>query len=470
MPDSQSHPARGNQGHSAWVSLANILSLLLLAKLSGFGRAKMVVALLCLRVLGLPQLGHIALISLLVQVLWNPFTGWSVTHRPYLEDLFRLKFGSNLLADWSVRYLGLLIKLGLGFLCYRLTAAWKGGRRVLALHLCLLAITLLLGAVGQGHQLAESILTFALVWFGWNFFCLCLISLESKRLSLREFFCYYMVPFWEVSPIPRPVLELRPQPEKLAELERRSLSIIWTTLALVAGGEVLSWMAFGEGKLAELLPTRPFTPLPLLPATGLSSELFYFYTRWQILLSILLTGILRLTTHFSLFVIIDCCYLFLGYDVPRRFSVPWRAKSFSDFYNLVMPYYVLLVNRLYLYPVFSYLRSRGWNRGWAYESALLVAVFATGFTAHIVRDIHLVALGGPLAYIKDSLLLDTPYFTALYLALRFGNFSERIPQWLRMILLLTLYSAVLGVRLGGLYTPFWVRWQFYGCLFFGFAP
>lgn len=450
--------------------MANIVSMLLLAKLSGFGRLQMVAAVIFLRLLGLPQLAPIAVISLVLQVLWDPFTGWSVTHRPFLGDIFRLKFGSSLLGGWSVRYLGLLLKLVVGYLLYRATSIWRGGRRLVALHLGLVILTVVLGTVGQGHHLLESILSFSLVWIGLNFFSLCLICLQTKDLSASKFFCYYMMPFWEVSPIPRPELDIVPRPQSLGELERRSLGIAWTTIGLLAIGELISWIFFGEGFLGQQIAWRPFPPLPLLPATGLSSELFHFYSRWQIALSIFLTGLLRLTTHFSLFVIIDCCYLFLGFDVPRRFCLPWKAKCFADFYNLVMPYYVLLVNRLYLYPVFAYLRGRGWGRRWAYEAALLLAVFFMGFTAHMVRDIHLVALSGPWLYFRDSLLLDGPYFSALYLALRFGNLPQRLPQWLGFILLLVLYSTVLAFRLGGLFTPFEVRWHFYGCLLLGWSP
>lgn len=447
-------------------TVAVLLSLLGLGWASQHDRL-LIAALVCLlRVFGVRELRHILFVTLAYLFVVAPFQGFAVSQPPSVGRILETRYGVDLLPDLAVRYLGLSLRLVLAFAVYRAISALSSPRRILWLHLILLAVMLLCGSMLNSGPVVAALSMYTLIAFNTYFFYLCYLALDCPGLTSAQFVTLYIAPFWETSSVPRPVLNLEPEPDKQDVLDRRCIRLALGSAALIVGGGLIHAALFGKTFHGHLVPLG-FQPWPDLEATGLNASLFGVYPRWQICLSILWSSVHRITNYFCLFVLIECCFLALGYDVPRRFTLPLGASSFAGFYNSLMPYYIILINRLYFYPLYSVLRKRAWNRYSAYDAALCFAIMFGGLMTHMVRDVHLVALVGVAEYLARYLVYGSPYFFLIFLSIRFLRLPEAWPAWVKFPLLLSAYSIVFLSRMDGLFVTWEERARFCGALLWG---
>jgi hypothetical protein len=449
------------------VRTAGVLgSLLLLGWASQHDRLAVAGLVCLLRVLGVRDLQHVLPITLAYYFLAEPFQGFAVSQPPSIGRLLESRYGVDLLGSASVKYLGLICRLALGYGAYRLLSGLEPQRRLLCLHLLLLATMLVCGNLLHAGPALAALSMSCLLAFSTYFFYLCYLALDCRGLSPGQFVTLYVAPFWETSTVPRPVLDLRPERDKQQALDQRCVRVAVGSAGLIIIGGLAHAALFGKTFHGHTLPWS-FAPLPDLEATGLNATLFGLYPRWQIWVSIFWSSLHRITNYFCLFVLIECCFLALGYDVPRRFTLPLRASSFAGFYNGLMPYYILLINRLYFYPLYSWLRKHAWDRYRAYDAALCFAIVFGGLMTHIVRDVHLVALVGVGEYLARYVVYGSPYFLLIFLSIRFVKLPQRWPAWVKFPLLLAVYSVVFLSRMDGLFLTWEERARFCQALFWG---
>lgn len=438
---------------------AAMLALLLLGWSAGYGKLT-IAALVCLcRLLGIRSFRWLWLATWPFVLGADAFSGFLPTHWPDVGLLLSSRYGESYLDDWAVKFLGTGLRLLGGLLVFRLLAGLSPRGRLLGLHALVVLAIVCCGPLPAGEPVWGALAIFTLLSCCYNFYQLCYLSLESPRMGSSSFLRLFLAPFWETSLVPRPVMQIEPDLEAVPRLTSRCLRIALRTTCMLLVADAVDALLFGRSFHGLELP-HFFHPLPDLGATGLEPALFDVYSRGQIWASLYWSGIYRITNYFGVFSMIECCHLLLGYDVPTRFVFPWASRSFSEFYNAIMPYYVILVNRIYLYPCFSWLRGRGVGKKLAYELALLFGVFSAGFFAHLLRDVQLAPLLGGLTYLRLSLITDLQYYFILFLALRLFHLPKKWPNWLCFLILSCLYAVVLLFRRGGLFTTWDERCAF----------
>lgn len=449
-----------------------MLGLLLLGWASGYDRLRIAFIVCLCRLLGIQRLTAVTVVTVLYLLLSEPFSGMVTNHWPGIDLILQARYGETYLDLPAVKYFGFLGRLIMGYLLYRMVGRLARGQKLVALHLAGLALLFACDGALRAGPLWGAVIMYGLISFSFFFHYLCYIALESPSLSPARFYRLYIAAFWENSTSPRPTLELIPEPAKRSYLTTRCLKAAWSASLLILTGSLVQAFVYSTKFHGHLLPFS-ITPLPDVTTLGPTTSLFLVYPRWQIGLSLLWTGLHRITNYFALFVFIECCHLMLGQDVPKRFTFPLKASTFGDFYNCIMPYYVIVVNRLYLYPYYSVLRKLNWNRFLAYDVALLAGIFSAGFVTHCLRDVHLVALLGAGDFLWRSLVTDASYCFLLFLAIRFAKippfWENKMPVLVRFLLFLTVYSLVIFFRVGGLFVSFEERLKFCCMLFSGYA-
>lgn len=450
-----------------------MLSLLLLGKVSGNDRLIVAAVVCACRLAGVRSLEALTLVSVIFLVFAPPFCGIVPNHWPQIDAVLEANYGESPVGLAEVRYLGWLGKLILGFLLFRLVRPWGRGARLIGLHAGLLATFFLVEPLLQSGPVQGAVVMSSLIGLCFYFHYLCYMTLENPNLGPTRFGLQFTTFFWEASTSPRPLMEVACEPSSREnELLNRCLRQAWVGIVLIVLGSLGNGLLFGTKFYGWELPFS--AAVPNLSVLGPTSSLVLVYPRWELLFSMLWTGIHRITNYFALFTFLECCHLLLQQDVPNRFTFPWKARSFGDFYNYIMPYYVVVVNRIYLYPYFSVLRRGRWNRKLAYDLALFGAVFSGGFFTHMMRDVHLVALIGARDFLWRSFLTDGSYCTLLFLAIRFAKLpawlDRRAPQWFRFAVFLCVYSVIIFFRIGGLYISFPERLRFCAVLFLGWEP
>ncbi|MBT9582204.1 hypothetical protein IV102_02575 [bacterium] len=445
------------------------LCLLAFGYVSGRNRLWLGLLVILCRLLGLRRLPWLMPFTLISCFTLGPMPGFVTNHWPAWETVAAAKFDENLMAHPSLQFLSLLLRIALWLGLCRLVWMRSRGSKLLLLHAALLLLLVGLGWATTQLPTVPATMAYSLsLGFSATFFFLCYLVLEKPRPTVPEVVTLGVVPFFEASVIPRPVLDISPQPD-FASLDQRCLKLTLGMVALVLFGDTLNRVMLGLPVLGYSVDL-PGGPLPGLGDSGLSSNLFLVYSRTKLVLAIVWSSFYRITNHFSLFAFIEACYLLLGYDVPARFRLPLRANSFGEFYNAIMPYYVMMVNRIYLYPIFSWLRTLGWSKRRAYDVALALGLFFGGAVTHILRDVHLVPLMGSLAYLQRSLATDFLYLSVLFVAIRLLTLPptlQRLPGPCKFLLWLLVYSFVLLCRMGGLFTDLRERLAFMARLFFG---
>ena len=445
-----------------------IAGLLLLGRMAGYGRFQIAMGVVACRLLGIRSLSSVFWVTLVFLFTARPFLGMVPTHWPETELMAR--YGESDLADWGVRYFGLLARLGLAYVVFQVLMKLPLRQRFLVLHLVMLVLILTCGAYLRSGPVVAAIGMYFLISFCWYFPVLLYLLADNQRLSPRRFLELYVVPFWETSPNPQPILGLEHQPELEDALLSRCIKLSFFFAAFIGGGNLIHSLLLNVPFYGLKLPLL-WNPIPDLEVTGLSTSVFLVYPRWKIALSIFWAGVHRVTGYMALGTLIECCRLLLCYDVPRRFIVPWKVTSFADFYNCIMPYYVVALNRIYIQPIYTALRHRGWGRKWGFEMAVLVAIFAGNLTIHILRDVELVIILGGSEYLWLSLITELPYCLLLYLLLRFMTLPKRAIPWVpwpaRITFFCFLYSLIILMRMGGLFVSPLTRWSFAMATFFG---
>lgn len=445
---------------------AVLLSLLLLGWASQHDRLAIAGLVCALRLANIRELQSIVFITLGYCLLAEPFQGFAVSQPPSIGRILETRYGTDRLGEVAVKYVGLFVRLLLAYVLYWCLSRVPAARRTLWLHLSLLATMVLCGALLHCDAATAAIAIYVLIGFSAYFFYLCYLTLDWPGRSGGAFLSLYIAPFWETSSVPRPVIDLDPQPAKQAILDQRCVRLALGSAGMILAGALIHALLYAKSFHGYALPFA-ITPLPDLESTGLSPSLFALYPRWQVGLSILWSSLHRITNYFCLFVLIECCFLALGYDVPRRFSFPLRASSFAEFYNALMPYYIMLINRLYFYPLYSWLRKRAWDRYRAYDVALCFAVVVGGLMTHVVRDVHLVALVGVAEYLARYIVYGSPYFFLIFLSIRFLKLPQHWPFWVKFPLLLSVYSLVFLSRMDGLFLTWEERGRFCRALLLG---
>jgi hypothetical protein len=445
------------------------LGLLAFAYVSGRNRFWIGLLVILCRLLGLRQLPWLVPITLISCFTLGPMPGFVTNHWPSWETVVAAKFDENLMAHPALQFLSLLLRIVLWLGLCRLVWRMSRGGKLLVLHAALILLLVTLGWASTQWPTLPATLAYSLsLGFSTTFFFLCYLVLEKPKPTVPEVVTLGVVPFFEVSVVPRPVLDIKPKPD-FTSLDPRCLKLSLGMLALILLGDTLNRVLLGFPVLGYAVDL-PGGPLPGLGESGLSSNLFLVYSRTKLGLAIVWSSLYRITNHFSLFAFIEACHLLLGYDVPARFRLPLQANSFGEFYNAIMPYYVMMVNRIYLYPIFSWLRTVGWSKHRAYDVALALGLFWAGAFTHILRDVHLVPLLGPLDYLQRSLTTDFLYLSVLFLAIRLLTLPrplQRLPGPCKFLLWLLVYSFVLLCRMGGLFTDLGERLEFIGRLFLG---
>lgn len=436
-----------------------MLALLLLGWAAGYGKLSIAVAVCGCRLLGIRSFAWLWPVTLLFLLEADAFCGYLPTHWPEPTLFLFSYYGGSYLDDWAVKLLGTGLRLVGGLLLFRLLARLSPRLRLLALHGLVLGLVALCRPLPPGEPVWGALALFLLLSCCYHFYQLCYLTLENPRMQTGSFLQLFLTPFWETSLVPRPVMQVEPDLEQSHKLTARCLRLALRTAAMLLFADALDALLFGRHFHGLLFP-RPFSPLPDLGVTGLTPTLFGVYSRAQIWASLYWSSLYRISNYFGVFAFLECCHLLLNYDVPRRFTFPWSCRSFSEFYNAIMPYYVILVNRVYLYPCFSWLRSCGIGKKAAYEVALFFGVFMAGFFAHLLRDVQLATILGGWTYLRLSLITDIAYYLLLFLALRLAVLPKGWPNWLKFLCLSSLYAVVLLFRRGGLFTTWDERWTF----------
>ena len=462
-----------------WRGPAALCSLLLLGWSSEYFLP--IAALVCLcRICQVKDLKSILFVS--VPLLFSKyFFSWGHVvkgHVPSTGTILTFHYGEsgNVLADPYLKAVTLVFRLLLAYSLYWLVGripASSSGRKIILLHATLLAWILICGGLLEYYPASASLVLPLLVSFCGYFFALCIIALENPNLKASGFYVLYIAPFWDNQFTPRPKMDIQPQDDKRDLLDARCLRLALLGSALMLGGSLLEAFVYSKNFHGHPLPFS-MTPLPRLDNTGLQTSIFLVYSRWHVLLSVLWRGCYRITNYIALLLFLECCYLALSYDVPRRFSIPFRANSFGQFYNAIMPYYVMLLDRIYLHPLYFYLRKRGWNRVLAYDLGLCFAVTAGGLIIHLVRDVHLVGLFGAGDYLWRYLIYGLPYFFLLFAAARWVHFppflAKILPSPIKFSILLILYTLILSTSIGGIFVSWEQRFRFFKALYLGVTP
>ncbi len=445
------------------VGLLAATSLLLCGYVCGFDRLEIAAAVVICRLVGWRSLKSLIPATLFIFAAFPPLPGFVTNHWPSPEGAARIALNESLVAIPSLNFLALLSRLGLWVAFAAFCSRFSKGTRVAAAHMFFLVSLLGLGQLCLSlDTLAANFFYLLLLQLCTFFFFLCYVLQQHQVLDPKTVVRLGLTPFFESSIVPRPLLDTQPCTTQQSLLDRRCLKICVFLALLVYGSRKFSyWLITSQA--------YPGLPLPDLGASGLPLSLLEVYSRREILLSLLAGGLFRVTHFFSLFAFLEACFVFLGYSVPQRFRLPLKSRSFGDFYNAIMPYYVILVNQLYLYPLFRWIRLRGVSKKWAYELGLLLAIFLGGFFSHLARDCQIALLLGPWEYLRLSVLTDTPYLLVLYLCLRFAKlpkFLQGIPGLFTFPLWLAVYSFVLSWRAGGLFLPVEERLLFLYRLYF----
>lgn len=444
--------------------------LLLLGRMAGYGRFQIAQAVCCCRLLGIRSLSSVLLVTTGFLFFARPFLGMVPTHWPETELMLLARYGESDLDDWGVRYFGLMARLVVAYGVFRALMLLPLRQRFLVLHLVMLTLILISGSYLHSGPIVAAIGMYFLISFCWYFPVLLYLLADNVPLGPKRFLELYVVPFWETSPNPQPILGLEPQPELDESLLNRCIKLSFFFALFIGGGNLIHSLLLNVPFYGLKLPIQ-WQPLPDLEVTGLTSSVFLVYPRWKIALSVFWAGVHRVTGYMALGTLIECCRLLLSYDVPRRFIVPWKVTSFADFYNCIMPYYVVALNRIYIQPTYTALRHRGWGRKWGFELAVLVSIFAGNLTIHILRDVELVIVLGGSEYLWLSLITELPYCILLYLLLRFMTLPKKAVPWapwpLRISFFCFLYSLVILMRMGGLFVSPVTRWNFAMMTFLG---
>lgn len=450
--------------------LGALASLILLGLVSGYGRYKIALLVCLCRLLNLRSLSVLVPITLAFLFLNPPFTGIVNTHWPDVSLILRARYGENDLGDPAVKYFGLVARLLIGYGLFRLLCRFSLRQKVILLHLATLALILSSGIFLDSGPVTAAVGLYFLITFCWHVPVLAYLLLDHARLTGAQFLRLYLVPFWETSPNPQPVLELAPEEDRDDELLERCMALALKFSLVIVCSNLVQAVLFNTSFYGRSL-NLPFAPLPNLGIVGITNSVFLVYPRWQIWISVLWSGLHRITSYFALSVFIECCRLLLGYRVPRRFVFPWGVNSFGEFYSCIMPYYVVAVNRVYLHPIYTYLRLKGWGRKWGFELATLLAVFLANLSIHIVKDVQLVGVVGGPEYLLRNILTEIPYCIVLFTFLRFlgvpGRLSKSTPALLKFLFLLVLYSTAMIFRTGGIWVDLESRVRFVGALYLG---
>lgn len=453
-----------------FYSAAGLLSLILLGFVSGYGRGEIALGVCACRILGIRRLESLLWVSLAYLFLARPFLGFVPTHWPDADMVLTARYGECHISDPSVRYFGLLARCGLAYLLFLALRKRSMGLKLVILHLVTFGLILFSQLFFNSGPVGASVAMYFLISFCWYLPILAYLLVDYSQCSPRSFLTLYLMPFFETSPNPQPVLDLPSQPDEDRALVRRSIVLALIFSVVIALTNLVQAALF-RGRFYGHMLHIPWAPIPDLSVTGLTDSLLDLYPRWQVLLAVLWGGLHRITGYMVLGVFIECCRLMLGYDVPRRFTSPWKANSFGEFYRCIMPYYIIFMNRFYLQPIYNGLRSHGWGRKWGFEMAVWLSIFLANFTTHVIKDVQLAGLIGGAEYLWRSLVTDLSYCLVLFLCLRFMGvpkfLSGRLPTPAKFLFLLSLYSLVILSRTGGIWVSPWYRLRFVLALFFG---
>jgi len=450
--------------------LGALAGLVLFGIVSGYGRYKIALLVCLCRILNLRSLQAIVPISLAYIFLNPPFSGIVNTHWPDVQLILRARYGENDLGDPAVKYFGLVARLLVGYGLFRLLCRYSLRQKMILLHLATFALILSSGMYLHSGPVTAAVGLYFLTTFCWHVPVLAYLLLDHTGLTPGQFLRLYLVPFWETSPNPQPILDLPPEEDREDELLDRSLVLALQFSAVIVCSNLVQAVLYDTTFYGRDLPV-PFAPLPNIGVIGITNSVFLVYPRWQVWIAVLWSGLHRVTGYFALGVFIECCRLTLGYRVPRRFVFPWGINSFGEFYSCIMPYYVVAVNRVYLHPIYTYLRLKGWGRKWGFELATLLAIFLANLSIHVVKDVQLVGVVGGSEYLFRSILTEIPYCIVLFTFLRFlgvpGRLSKSTPAPVKFLFLLVLYSTAMIFRTGGIWVDLESRLRFVGALYLG---
>ncbi len=451
---------------------AGMLSLTLLGFVCGYGRGEIALGVCFCRLFRIRRLQSLFWVTLAYLLLARPFLGFVPTHWPDSDMVLTARYGECHLADPAVKYFGVLARCLLGYAVFLLLRRFSMSRRLVLLHLITFGLILISPVLFNSEPVAAGITMYFLQSFCWFLPILAYLLVDYSDCGPRHFLTLYLMPFFETSPNPQPVLDLPCQEadEEDPTLLRRSIMLSLIFSLVIGLTNLIQAVLFHTRFYGHVL-SIPWAPIPDLAVTGLAPSLLDLYPRWQVLLAVLWGGLHRITGYMVLGVFIECCRLMLGYDVPRRFTSPWKANSFGEFYRCIMPYYIIFMNRIYLQPIYNYLRSHGWGRKWGFEMAVWLSIFAANFTTHVIKDVQLAGLIGGGEYLWRSLVTDFSYCLVLFIGLRFMGLpkllARRLPVPAKFFFLLFLYSLVILSRTGGIWVSPLVRLRFAGALFLG---
>ena len=447
-----------------------MLSLILMGFVSGYGRGEIALGVCFCRIFRIRRLDSLLWVTLAYLFLARPFLGFVPTHWPDADMVLTARYGECHLTDPSVKYFGLLARCLLAYLLFLALRKLPMAPKLLMVHLATFGLILISPLFFNSGPLAASVTMYGLMSFCWFLPILAYLLVDYSQCQPGRFFTLYLMPFFETSPNPQPVLDLPCQDDDERLLVRRSLQLSLIFSAVIALTNLVQAVLFHSRFYGHALRI-PWAPIPDLSVTGLTQSVLDLYPRWQVLLAVLWGGLHRVTGYMVLGVFIECCRLMLGYDVPRRFTSPWKANSFGEFYRCIMPYYIILMNRFYLQPIYNHLRSHGWGRKWGFEMAVWLSIFSANFTTHVIKDVQLAGLIGGAEYLWRSLVTDFSYCLVLFICLRFMGVPKflagRLPTLAKFFFLLCLYSLVILSRTGGIWVSPWLRLRFMAALFLG---
>ncbi len=254
----------------------------------------------------------------------------------------------------------MLICFTLYWLLYRWIQKFPKSPKLLIMSGLFVALLFLFKSLPQ-EEIATWAVLGLIAWYSKGFWMMLYQFSEVHLLTRYSALTHFLTvsPFWQQTwgrtAVPRGLSEYLNASADPLRSEKASVAglklLVWANVLLLVNHlfvELLRFLSTWQSSLAPWLYAPNLRNISLYSYFAIDWRTCTFYLFAKCFVFFL---ILAHKSH----VIVGIAQAF-GFDIPRNFNNPFRSSSFNDFIHRIYYYYIAILQRVFFFPIWSYLR------------------------------------------------------------------------------------------------------------------